>query len=62
MLLLVPRTAHPGTMKSTLAGIVSALSIVSCTAQSLPQVDLGYEIHQAISYNVSELRQIKKRG
>lgn len=27
--------------------------VVRGACQSLPQVDLGYEIHQAIGYNVS---------
>jgi len=40
-------------MKSIFTAVVSALSIVNVASQSLPQVDLGYEIHQAITYNVS---------
>lgn len=39
-------------MKSIFTTIVSALSIARAVSQSLPQVDLGYEIHQAITYNV----------
>lgn len=38
-------------------GLVTAASVVALLAaggisQSLPQVDLGYEVHQALSYNV----------
>ncbi len=41
-------------MKSIFATVVSALLVVNVTPQSLPQVDLGYEVHQAITYNVSD--------
>lgn len=39
-------------MKSIFTAVVSALLIANVASQSLPQVDLGYEIHQAITYNV----------
>lgn len=40
-------------MTRYLVGGLSALALCwSAACQALPQVDLGYEIHQAISYNV----------
>ena len=37
---------------STSLALAASLCISPTLAQTLPQVDLGYEIHQAISYNV----------
>jgi hypothetical protein len=36
-----------------LLALAATFCISLVQAQELPQVDLGYEIHQAISYNVS---------
>ncbi|KAK5952643.1 hypothetical protein OHC33_006235 [Knufia fluminis] len=42
-------------MKSIFNAAVSALLVANAASQSLPQVDLGYETHKAITYNnVSE--------
>lgn len=35
---------------------------LSSARQALPKVDLGYEIHQALSYNVSHTDYSKKEG
>lgn len=45
-------------MISKLVLIASTL-VIACYAQSLPQVDLGYQIYQAISFNVQYLQLLK---
>lgn len=40
-------------MKLSVTAAVLTTLVARATCQSLPQVDLGYEIHQAISYDVS---------
>jgi len=51
-----PRNMLSSKMPSLSFGLTALLlltSISQCTvAQNLPQVDLGYEIHQAIAFNV----------
>lgn len=41
-------------MKFTSPVVVCATLAVCANCQSLPTVDLGYEIHQAIAYEVSD--------
>lgn len=40
-------------MKFSSSTLVLAVLAAGGTCQSLPTVDLGYEVHQALSYNVS---------
>lgn len=42
----------------TLLALAASFCMNVSSAQSLPQVDLGYEIHQAISYNVRDLEDL----
>ena len=42
------------------AALASEAPAASCS--SLPQVDLGYEIHQAISFNVGEKLRVIQEG
>lgn len=42
---------HESMIKSLMA-LTAAVSYAVAAGASLPQVDLGYEIHQAISFNV----------
>lgn len=41
-------------MKLTTTSCIFGVLAAQGSCQSLPQVDLGYEIHQAIAYNVCD--------
>lgn len=50
---------------ASLAAFATAAPTATSTAAALPTVDLGYQLHKAIAYNVSDLRiacDVKKKN